>query len=607
MKSILFCGFLMHNILYVSALSIPDSLKNPLLAPFYFGVASGDPTTENVMLWTHVTPEVSGPAEVLWQVSRDSLFTQVVASGIAVAYPEQDYTLKVDAGNLSPDNWYFYRFSYNGKTSITGRTHTMPNNIVEQMRFAVMTCADYKDGFFNAYARLTERNDIDAIIHLGDYIYESGSDPDDNLRPTLPDKRCESLDDYRTRYAYYRLDPYLRQAHQQYPWYTVWDDHEFANDAWRDGSDRYSGAEWLEIKEIGLKVYSEWMPIRYPYPNDSLRIFRKIEMGPSVDLILLDVRIIGRDQPLPFTNTAVNSTNRTMMGAEQKAWFKQTISASTAVWKIVGQQNLMANYKVLGFPAPGTEKVWNNFPAERTEILSYILDNNIKNTVILTGDVHSSFVNDLPPRAAYNQNTGAGSAAVEFVTPSLTSGGEIDLPFNLLKSNNPYAFFADTRNRGYMILDIQPDTVSGNFYWTPYLIDSPTETYAASFCTVKNTQHIIQCPSERIKKAPSFPLAPTTPGTFITGISKTNSRKIEWIAYPNPAKDQLLVRMNIPMQMTTGISLFLFNTLGQQIDGIELPVNQYQHDFDISRLPSGMYILHFRAGDQSGNIRISKE
>lgn len=206
------------------------------------------------------------------------------------------------------------------------------------------------------------------------------------------------------------------------------------------------------------------MPLRYPYENDSLRIYRQFDLGPSVDLIMLDVRLVGRERPLPFTNPAVNNVNRTMMGAAQKTWFKQAISASTARWKIVAQQNLMAPYRILGFPAPGTEKVWNNFPAERTELLTHIYDNNIKDVVVLTGDVHAAFANDLPARLnVYNGITGNGSAAVEFVTPSLTSGGDINIPFSLLKANNPYAFFADASNRGYMILDIVPDTVSGNF------------------------------------------------------------------------------------------------------------------------------------------------
>ena len=593
--------------LYGFSLSIPDSILNPLLAPFYYGVASGDPTQDRVMLWTHVTPDEPGPADVFWQVSKDSLFTQVLASGMATAFPEKDYTLKVDAGGLGANTWYFYRFNYKGRASITGRTRTMPDAVFNQMRFGVMTCADYKDGFFNAYARLVERNDMDAIIHLGDYIYESKSDPDDNLRPVLPDKRCATLDDYRTRYAFYRLDPYLREAHQQYPWFTVWDDHEFANDAWRDGSDRYSGAEWQEIKEIGLKTYGEWMPIRYPYDNDSLRIYRKISLGPTADLIMLDVRLVGRDEPLPFSNTAVNSSTRTMMGTEQKNWFKENIRNSTAQWKLVAQQNLMANYRVLGFPVPGTEKVWNNFPAERTEVLTFILDNNIKNTVVLTGDVHAAFVNDLPARASYNQNTGAGSAAVEFVTPSLTSGGEIDVPFNLLKSNNPYAFFADTRNRGYTILDVKPDTVSGNFYWTPYLIDSPTETFGGAYCTAKNTQHITNCQTERTKIEPPFPLAPTTPGTFITGINKTNSEKIEWIAFPNPTQDVLQVRLNIPRQQSNSIALTLLNSMGQAMRQAILTPGNHQCDFNLDGLPTGLYILQMQAGNQSGSLKVVKE
>lgn len=587
------------------ALEIPDHLKNPLLHPFYFGVASGDPTSDRVMLWTHVTPDVPGPAEVNWQVARDTQFAQIVAAGIATAMPQKEYTLKVDATGLEPDTWYYYRFGYNGTASITGRTRTMPVNETEQMRFAVFTCADYKDGFFNAYARITERNDVDAIIHLGDYIYESKGDTSDGQRFVLPDKRCISVDDFRTRYAFYRLDPYLRQAHQQFPWYTVWDDHEFANDAWKDGSDRFSGTEWEEVKEAGLIAYSEWMPLRYPYENDSLRIYRQFDLGPSVDLIMLDVRLVGRERPLPFTNPAVNNVNRTMMGAAQKTWFKQAISASTARWKIVAQQNLMAPYRILGFPAPGTEKVWNNFPAERTELLTHIYDNNIKDVVVLTGDVHAAFANDLPARLnVYNGITGNGSAAVEFVTPSLTSGGDINIPFSLLKANNPYAFFADASNRGYMILDIVPDTVSGNFFWTPWQTDDPSETFGGSWCTVRGTSHLINCQTERTRKGPSPPLAPETPGTFVTGISKTNSTDIKWIAYPNPAMDRLHIKLNVPQNLHTPITLSLYNTMGQMAGRAVLLPGTYQHTFQTNSLPGGIYFLQLDANTYNSVIKV---
>jgi alkaline phosphatase D len=589
-------------------IEIPDSLKNPLLKPFYFGVASGDPTQSSVIIWTHVSPEESSPAEVIWQMARDTLFSEVVASGVATALPQREYTVKVDVEGLSANTWYYYRFVHKGQASITGRTRTMPSTEIEQMRFAVYTCADFKDGYFNAYARIVERNDVDAIIHLGDYIYESRGDTSQGQRPVLPDKRCESLGDYRTRYAFYRLDPFVRAAHQQFPWYCVWDDHEFANDAWKDGSDRYQDADWLEIKEIGLKVYSEWMPLRYPYQNDSLRIFRSFDMGPSIDLFMLDVRLVGREEPLPFTNQAHLSSNRTMMGAEQKAWFKQSISASTSKWKIVAQQNLMADYRVLGIPAPGTEKVWNNFPAERTEILSHLLSNNITNVVVLTGDVHSAFVNDLPAnRNNYNANTGAGSAAIEFVTPSLTSASDIDLPFQLLKSNNAFAQFSNVTNRGYMILDVTPDTISGNFYWTPYQTINETETFGGAFCSAAGSNRVRNCQTERRKNGPAFPLAPETPGTFVTGVSKTLSQDIKWIAFPNPSSGMLQVRLNVPSGYNTDISLGLYNLMGQSIRTVLLPESTYQYNFDISQLPEGMYLLELESGDTHSVLKIIKE
>ena len=571
------------------AVQLPDSLKNLQMAPFYYGVASGDPTSDHVIIWTHVTPVSAGSAQVDWQVATDTSFLNIISSGSVTTDTGSDYTVKVDAGGLQPNSWYYYRFQYNGQYSITGRTRTMPDGNVNQLRAALFTCADYKDGYFNAYGRIVDRNDVDFVIHHGDYIYESSSDANNVRQVYSTANKCVSVDDFRTRYAVYHSEPQLVAACQQYPWFCIWDDHEFRNDAWHDGAVNLSGQSWIGLEANALKVYYEWMPTRFPDPSDSVRIWRKYSLGPLADLVLLDARIYGRDSTLSLNDPGTNDSLRTILGLTQRQWLLDQLDSSTAQWKIVSQQVVMAPFSLLGNPAPSSEKAWNGFPYERKFILDHILDNN-QNVVVTTGDLHASVASDLPPDVSqYNANTGQGSAAVEFVTPSLTSGGDFAIPYTVLKPSNPFLSFGDLTNRGYSVLDMRPDTVFCSYYFTPYTTYSTQESFEGCRYTSKNKSHLQDCGGEARSLSDNPALTPSAPGNIL---SVPLLEAGGFSVYPNPTSGNLFIENNDPGPAGFEIR----NMNGQVISGGVLKKGENVFNLNEKNLSGGIYIIEIKSG-----------
>ena len=284
--------------------ALADARPDPALAPFLHGVASGDPLADRVVLWTRVTPD-RPPASipVRFVVARDPELRDVVATGAAQATAERDHTVKVDVGGLSPRTTYYYAFVALGRRSAVGRTLTAPaaGQPVDRLRFAVATCAKYDVGFFNAYARIAEA-DVDAVLHCGDYLYESKTDSDvlPGREPT-PETEIVTLEEYRARHAQYKTDPDLQRMHQQHPMVATWDDHESSNDSWVDGASSHDPERegpWPVRKAVAQRVYDEWMPIRLPVPGDPTRIYRSSAYGDLADLVVLDTRLEGRSQQL---------------------------------------------------------------------------------------------------------------------------------------------------------------------------------------------------------------------------------------------------------------------------------------------------------------------
>lgn len=331
---------------------------------FLHGVASGDPLQTQIIIWTRVTPSDSSTRlEVQWDVAKDADFKHITATGKVLTTAAQDFTVKVDVTGLAAGQVYFYRFKSASTYSTTGQTKTLATQ-VQSVQFAVCSCSNYPAGYFHVYKEIAKQ-DVDVVIHLGDYIYEYGmggyatEEAVAMARALADDNNTEiiRLDDYRKRYALYRLDPDLQAAHQRHPFIVIWDDHELANDAWEKGAENHQSdteGDFLERKLAALAAYFEWMPIR-PIDDQHIKIYRQFDFGTLVQLTMLDTRIIARNVQLDYANymTATGldiakfqadliNPARTLMGVEQRNWLLQKLQQSTATWNVLGQQILMS-------------------------------------------------------------------------------------------------------------------------------------------------------------------------------------------------------------------------------------------------------------------------
>ncbi|MFW2172039.1 alkaline phosphatase D family protein [Acinetobacter guillouiae] len=366
-----------------------DRESTTLQVNFEHGVASGDPLQDRVILWTRLTPnDSSARLQVTWEIALDDQFKQIIKTDKVTTAKAQDFTVKVDATNLKPDQHYFYRFSFGNKFSPVGQTKTLPINPTK-VSFAVCSCANYPAGYFYVYREMAKQ-DVDVVIHLGDYIYEYGQGgyaTEDAVklgRTLAADNNQEiiKLDDYRKRYALYRKDKDLQTLHHRHPFIVIWDDHELANDTWRDGAENHQANEgsFLHRKLAALQAYFEWMPIRPISANDHLNIYRQFDFGTLVQLTMLDTRILARDKQLEYTDyitasgmdfqrfqTDLTNQNRTLMGYTQREWLQQKLAQSKATWNVLGQQVLMG--KIL-------------IPAELLVPLSAVLSGNATQEVL---------------------------------------------------------------------------------------------------------------------------------------------------------------------------------------------------------------------------------
>ncbi|MGX9463143.1 alkaline phosphatase D family protein [Shewanella sp. A14] len=337
---------------------------NVISGQFLQGVASGDPAADAVILWTRVTPDMEGDITVSWEVATDSSFSQLVTNGHTVTNQDRDYTVKVDAVGLTAGQQYFYRFKAGDTLSEVGQTRTLPEGSVAAVKLAVMSCANFPAGYFNVYELAAQQDDLDAVVHLGDYLYEyaRGEYASEHAaeldREVLPEGELFLLEDYRTRYSQYRSDASLQKLHAKVPFITVWDDHEVANDTWREGAENHNDGEgdFDQRKDAALQAYFEWLPIRPWSEGNHDEIYRSFSYGNLVDLHMLDTRVLARDKQLeyadyidpttgefdsPTFSADVTDTHRTLLGQPQLLWLQQSLLQSTAKWQVLGQQVLM--------------------------------------------------------------------------------------------------------------------------------------------------------------------------------------------------------------------------------------------------------------------------
>jgi alkaline phosphatase D len=585
------------------------------LAPFYHGVASGDPLSDRVILWTRVTTD-SASVNVSWTIATDTSMTNIVSSGNLTTDASKDYSVKVDVNGLQPFTWYYYEFEAYGKKSIRGRTRTLPVGDVDSLRFAIVSCADYTNGYYNAYAKIKERNDVFAVIHLGDYIYEyGGGTAPRNHEPTY---EILTLADYRMRHSHYKLDEDLMRLHQQYPFFSVWDDHETANNAWFGGAENHtpgSEGDWFDRKAAGVRAYFEWMPLRLPDLQDTQRIYRKFRMGELIDLYMMDTRLIGREEQ----GGSNQSPTRTLLGQQQFDWFVNGIDTSTARWQVMGQQVMMAplNANPLPFGGPfyPNDDQWDGYPAERRKIWDTVLVNNIQNFVVLTGDIHTSWANDLPANN-YNAGTGAGSAGVEFVATSVTSqGSPLPVSQSIIQNINPHMKFIDLSQHGYVLLDVNKNRTQGE-YWFMNDINTRggTEAYTSGWYVNNGERHLRQAPGVSVANPEMIGTqAPFYPRNYVpcpsTSVSDVESGRETVLlgVYPNPFNAELMLQFTLHEAAKT--TAFVYDALGREVARMEfgeLNAGMHELPFDMSSLNAGNYFMVLKMGNKTNQRKLIK-
>jgi alkaline phosphatase D len=437
--------------------------------PFSLGIASGDPWANSVVLWTRLAPDpLNGggmPARavpVKWEVATDKRMQKVVAKGTTTAKPEAGHSVHVEVSGLQPARWYWYRFTVDAGASPIGRTRTAPamNARNERMNFAFASCQHYETGYYTAYQYLAQ-DDLDLVLHLGDYIYEGAPAKDRPRAHNSPE--IKTVDDYRNRYALYKSDPLLQRAHANFPWAVVWDDHEVDNNyAGLTPEDNQTPEEFARRRALAYQVYYEHMPLRRAVLKRGkiVEIFRRLPFGDLAAIHLLDTRQYRTDQPCgdgqkPACPESLDP-KATLMGSAQERWLLRGLQQSSARWNIIAQQVMVAPMD----SKEGTEQMfsmdqWSGYAMARQRFLEFLRDRKPSNPVVLTGDIHTNWVNDLKPEF-YDEKSPV--VATEFVGTSISSGGDgadVRPSTETMLSENPHIKFFNA-NRGYVRCRLTP-------------------------------------------------------------------------------------------------------------------------------------------------------
>lgn len=472
---------------------------------FQHGVASGDPVAGAVLIWTRVTPTadatpgsgVGDDVEVSWQVAKDPSFERLIAKGRTVARKERDHSVKVDVRGLDPSRQYHYRFKALGELSPPGRMTTGPalNDMPGNLRFGLASCSNWEGGYFSAYRHLADRDDLGFVLHMGDYIYEYGPGyygADGIDRVHEPDHEIVSLADYRIRHAQYKTDPDLQACHAQHPFICTWDDHEVTNDTWKDGAENHQEDEgdFAKRRNRAYRAYFEWMPIRRPrLQKDPHRIYRRLNFGQLADLHMLDTRQYRDEQPANQTDESRHSEDRTITGEAQMRWLKSGLANSEAAWHLIGNQLMITPWDTGAVPF--NVDSWDGYTADRDELLGHIQENAIDNVVFLTGDIHTSWANDVPIEKDTYPVT--PSVAVEMVGPSVTSDNADEItgsPYRStsvlleqeVKADNPWVKYVELDSHGYSVVDVTKDRLNVDWYFISERTDpQATQEFAASW------------------------------------------------------------------------------------------------------------------------------
>ncbi len=505
---------------------------------FAHGVASGDPRPSSVVIWTRVTPTSAskpgsgaGPTvTVRWQVSTNSLFTRIVRSGDVRTGPARDHTIKVDVTGLQANTTYYYRFVYGTVRSAVGRTRTTPTTTASpaNLRLGVVSCANLQAGWFSVYRHLANRNDLHAVLHMGDYLYEYApgeygyGQGNQDIRPHEPPHEMLTLPDYRQRHAQYKRDPDLQRLHAKYAFICTWDDHESADDSWKGGAVNQNPGEpdWATRRAAAYKAYDEWMPIRLNGTaslGDGTQIYRRLQYGDLVEISLLDLRTYRDQQLAAQVDPAQADPDRTITGRAQLDWLKSSLTRRATQWKLVGNPVMIAPVTFAGIPrdlirpindtagllppegAPYNVDQWDGYTDDRREVFEHLRDNGVTDALFVTGDIHSGWACDLPADKATYAGT-RNSVGVEFVASSVTSNNLKDITGTprrtssiaveeTLKANNPHIKYLNFDDHGFSVLDITAKRAQMDWFIIGDRADKATGlTWTTSWATTAGSQ-----------------------------------------------------------------------------------------------------------------------
>ncbi|MDT9598940.1 alkaline phosphatase D family protein [Sphingosinicella rhizophila] len=493
------------------ALAMPAGAALAKTSGFTHNVASGEPGPDRMMLWTRYLPIGGGEARIEAEVSEDAGFARIVRGGTVSCGPERDHTAKLVVEGLAPGRTYHYRFrAPDGSLSPVGRTRTLPDGQVRRFGIGIFSCANLPFGWFNAYAHAAGREDIDLMVHLGDYLYEyqAGSYPSSKLalaeRVIAPAHELVALADYRARFAAYRSDPDLQRLHQYFPMVMMWDDHESANNAWRDGAQNHQDASegaWAVRKAAAMRAYREWLPV-------GEESWQSYQIGDLATLFRPETRLIGRSMPIglgtalaqggdvgaalaAFRDGPWRDSSRTMLGLEQEGWLAEGLARSRRAgtrWQILAQQVIMgelslspkvAEWMLEKASPEGKQTIalhlaaseaglpinfdaWGGFPAARRRLLAASTGADA-DLIVLSGDSHNGWAFDL--------DLDGMPAGVEFAGHSVSSPGyESAFPFidprdmaGDLVAHNRQLRWADTSRRGYLTIELTPERATGEW------------------------------------------------------------------------------------------------------------------------------------------------
>ncbi|EHR51886.1 phosphodiesterase/alkaline phosphatase D [Saccharomonospora marina XMU15] len=502
--------------------------------PFAHGVASGDPLPDGVLLWTRVTPTpesvpgsgVGPDVTVSWEVALDERFTAIVAGGAARTGPGRDHTVKIDVAGLRPATSYWYRFRYGSAVSTVGRTRTAPadGSAVDRLRLGVVSCANWQAGYFAAYRHLAQRDDLDLVVHLGDYLYEYGPGDDAAadavLRPHDPPLEITTLEHYRRRHAQYKTDPDLQQLHARVPFAVTWDDHESANNAWSGGAENHTEPDegtWASRRAASQRAYAEWMPVRY---EPGGRLYRRLTFGTLAELSMLDLRTYRSEQPAHPFDPGIADPDRTITGAQQLDWLTSGLTTAQAQWKLVGNSVMISPVRfpstlstaelhalsqltgpVTGVPINVDQ--WDGYTADRLKLFAALRDNGVRDTVFLTGDIHTCWAAELPSDPlTYPLNR--ASVGTELVCTSVTSDNIDDIlgvaPRTAslaleaaIRVANPHVKHVELDSHGYSVVEVTPSAVRMDSFVLADREDADSAVRrAASFRVDAGTQHVVR-------------------------------------------------------------------------------------------------------------------